>query len=100
MLVECRLGVCAESIEPSSTCAQLQATCIFTTAYLMPGFGAQAGGSNSRIASFGPSQAQTKPPASRAGYDFWRRAPFSAEPSGSDDISRMLPSTSNFQPWY
>ena len=67
MLVECRLELCAESIEPSSTCAQLHAACIFTTAYLMPGSGAQAGGSNSRISSFGPIQTQTKPPPSRAG---------------------------------
>src|ERR1700756_1814406 len=83
MLLECRLELCAESIEPSSTCAQLQATCILTIAYLMPGFGAHAGGSNSRISSFGPSHAQTKPPASRTGYDLWRREPLSAEPSGS-----------------
>src|SRR5205085_9790433 len=98
MLVECRLELCAESIEPSSTCAQLQATCILTIAYLMPGCGAHAGGSNSRILSFGPSHAQTKPPASRAGYARCLSAPLSAEPSGSDDISRMLPSTPNFQP--
>ena len=49
MLVECRLELCAESIEPSSTCAQLHAACILTIAYWMPGTGAQAGGSNSRI---------------------------------------------------
>src|SRR5204862_6255800 len=98
MLVEWRLELCAESIVPSSTCAQLHAACILTIAYLMPGFGAQAGGSNSRILSFGPSHAHTKPPASRTGYDFWRNALFSAAPSGSEDISRMLPSRSNFQP--
>ena len=34
----------------------------------MSGFGAQAGGSNSRISSRGPIQIQTKPPPSRAGY--------------------------------
>src|SRR5829696_4124567 len=69
MLVECRLELCAESIEPSSTCAQLHAACIFTMAYVMPGTGAHAGGSNARICSFGPIQAQTNPPPSRAGYD-------------------------------
>src|SRR3954470_429900 len=99
MLVECRLELCAESIEPSSTCAQLHPACIFTIAYLMPGCGAHAGGSNSRISSFGPSQAHTKPPASRAGYERCLSEPFSAAPCGSEDISRMLPSTSNFQPW-
>src|SRR3954469_9014848 len=99
MLVECRLELCAESIEPSSTCAQLQATCILTIAYLMPGCGAQAGGSKSRMYSFGPSHAQPNPPASRTGYARCFRDCLSAEPSGSEDISRMLPSTSNFQPW-
>jgi hypothetical protein len=67
MLVECRLELCAESIEPSSTCAQLHATCILTIAYWRPGFGAHAGGSKSRISSFGPIHAQMKPPPSRAG---------------------------------
>src|SRR5436309_228745 len=86
MLVECRLELCAESIDPSSTCAQLHAACIFTTAYWMPGAGAHAGGSNSRILSSGPSQAHTKPPASRAGYDFCLKACLRAAPSGSEDI--------------
>jgi hypothetical protein len=67
MLVECKVELCAESIEPSSTCAQLQAACILTTAVRQPGCGAQAGGSNGVMASRGPIQAQTKPPASRAG---------------------------------
>src|SRR6185436_5740156 len=98
MLVECRLELCAESIEPSSTWAQLHAACILTIAYLMPGSGAHAGGSNSRISSFGPSHAQTKPPASRTGKDFCLSDFISAAPSGSAAISRMLPSTSNFQP--
>src|SRR5689334_20252881 len=100
MLAACRLEPGAESIEPSSTCAQLHAACILTIAYLMPGVGAQAGGSNSRISSLGPSHAQTKPPASRTGQDLCFSDFMSAEPSGSEDISTMLPSTSNFQPWY
>ena len=67
MLVECRLELCAESIEPSSTCAQLQATCIFTIAIRVCGCGAQAGGSHSRISSRGPIHAHTNPPPSRTG---------------------------------
>src|SRR5215216_3339808 len=98
MLVECSVELCAESIEPSSTCAQLHAACILTIAYLIPGTGAQAGGSNARIASFGPIQIQTKPPPSRAGYDLVLCFSRSAAPGASEGMSTTLPSTSNFQP--
>ncbi len=54
MLDECRLELCAESIEPSSTWAQLQATCILTMEMRVSAVGAQAGGSNSRIVSRAP----------------------------------------------
>ena len=67
IFVECRLEECAESIEPSSTWAQLQAACIFTMLIFVVGDGAQAGGWNAATASADPSHAQTKPPASRAG---------------------------------
>src|SRR6185436_424884 len=99
MLVECRLELCAESIEPSSTCAQLHAACIFTIAYLMPGLGAQAGGSNSRIWSLGPIHTQMKPPPSRAGYALVFLPRRCAAPGASEGMSTTLPSTSNFQPW-
>src|SRR5687767_15684372 len=99
MLVECRLELCAESIEPSSTCAQLHAACIFTIAYLMLGFGAHAGGSNSRISSRGPIHTQMKPPPSRAGYAFVFLFNRPAAPGASDGMSTTFPSTSNFQPW-
>ena len=67
MLVECRLELWAESIEPSSTCAQLQAACILTMLMRVSRVGAQAGGSNSRISPRGPIQIQRKPPPSRTG---------------------------------
>src|SRR5262245_38999606 len=98
MLVECRLELCAASIEPSGTCAPVHAAFIFTPAYLMPGPGAQAGGSNSRISSFGPIHAQMKPPPSRAGYDFVFLPKRCAAPGASEGMSTTLPSTSNFQP--
>ena len=59
--------LCAESIEPSSTCAQLQAACILTTAVRQFGCGAQAGGSKGRISLLGPIHTQTKPPPSAVG---------------------------------
>ena len=40
-----------------------------------------------------------EPPASWTGKDFCLSDFISAAPSGSEAISRMLPSTSNFQPW-
>jgi len=67
MSVECRLELCAESIAPSSTCAQLQRTCIFTMLVRTLGMGAHAGGSNSRMRSGGPIHTQTNPPASLQG---------------------------------
>src|SRR4051812_5366382 len=100
MFVECRLELWAESIEPSSTCAQLQCVHILTIAYGMPGCGAQAGGWNSRISSREPIHTQTKPPASRAGYAFCFFANLCAAPGASEGMSRTLPSMSNFQPWY
>ena len=67
ILVECRLELCAESIEPSSTCAQLQAACILTMLVLVVALGAHAGGCSSRIWSAGPIHTHTNPPASRTG---------------------------------
>jgi hypothetical protein len=67
MFEECKLEEWAESIEPSSTCAQLQAAWIFTMLILVAGDGAQAGGWNGATASADPSHAQMKPPASRVG---------------------------------
>ena len=67
MLDECRLDECAESIDPSSTCAQLHAVWIFTMAILSSGATAQAGGSNSATSAGSPIHTQTKPPDSRTG---------------------------------
>src|SRR5688572_10284081 len=60
--VECKLELCAESIEPSSTCAQLHAACIFTIEMLAPLD--HAGGCHS-AAGCGPIQIHTNPPPSR-----------------------------------
>jgi hypothetical protein len=56
MSVECRLELCAESIAPSSTCAQLQPTWILKMLVRTAAEGAPAGGSKSRIWSGGPIQ--------------------------------------------
>lgn len=54
MTDEWRLELCAELIEPSSTCAQLHAVCILTMLMRVAALGAQAGGSKARIDSAGP----------------------------------------------
>ena len=98
MSVACRLELCAESIAPSSTCAQLQLMCILTMLVRRPGVGAQAGGRNGAGAAGSPIHTHTNPPASRQGYV--RCLSRRSEPleGGSDGRSTMLPSTSIFQP--
>jgi len=54
MLLECSVELCAESIDPSSTCAQLQAVCIFTMLIRVDGEGAQAGGAQFGMDSRAP----------------------------------------------
>src|SRR5690348_1659857 len=75
MSVEWRLELCAESIAPSSTCAQLQRTFILTMLVRMSSVGAHAGGANGGQVSGGPMYVHTNPPASRTGYalclTFW-----------------------------
>src|SRR5258705_10634186 len=98
MSVECSVELCAESIAPSSTCAQLQATCILTMLTCASGDGAHAGGSNGVIASGSPIHTQTKPPASRQGYVRCFTLCANSLPAGCDGMSTTLPSTSIFQP--
>ena len=67
MSVECSVELCAESMAPSSTCAQLHRTCTLTMLVRTFALGAHAGGSNSRIRSGEPIHTQTNPPPSRHG---------------------------------
>ena len=99
MSEECRLELWAESIAPSSTCAQLQGTWILAMLTRASAVGAQGGGVNGATSSAGPNQAQTKPPHSCTGQA--RCCTRSARPlaAGSETISCTWPSTSNFQPW-
>jgi hypothetical protein len=78
--------------------AQLQPTWILTMLVRMAAEGAHAGGSKSGIASRGPIQIQTKPPASRQGYALWRTFFARTASCDSDSLSTTLPSTSIFQP--
>jgi hypothetical protein len=63
MSVACSVELCAESMAPSSTCAQLALTSILTILTFVVGDGAHAGRSNGGAAS-APIQTQTKPPVS------------------------------------
>src|SRR3954462_12250961 len=68
MSEECRLELCAESIAPSSICAQLHGTITFATVTRVCAVGANAGGRNSGTLSAGPMYAQMKLPHSFVGY--------------------------------
>ena len=67
MSEECRLELCAESIAPSRICAQLHGITALAMLTCTSALGAQAGGTKAGIASFGPSQAHTRPAHSCTG---------------------------------
>ena len=100
MSVECSDELCAESIAPSSTCAQLQSTTSLTIDSTASPLGAYGGGANAGFVSGAPMYTQTKPPCSCTGYVRCLTFCASALPAGSEGISTTLPSASIFQPWY
>jgi hypothetical protein len=98
---ECRLELCAESIAPSRTCAQLHGSTTLAIVTRVSAVGAQGGGTNGglRLPS-GPCRPTRSRPTPAPDRPCARpSAPCRSRPA-RETISSTLPCTSIFQPWY
>src|SRR3954451_18705310 len=98
MSEECKLELCAESMAPSRTWAQLHGTSTLAMLTRTSAVGAHAGGENAGNESSGPNHAHTMPPHSVTGNALCLTLCAMPLAAGSEVISSTLPCTSIFQP--